>query len=75
LWLLSDKSRCLARVRLDEPLTPENDEIRHLAEVWRLPKGATKPEGMVALDDDRLLVAMDTRSATGNGLVLERPDR
>ena len=75
LWLLSDKSRCLARLALDEPLTPENHEIRQLAEVWRLPKGATKPEGVVALDDDRLLVAMDTGSATGNGLVLERPHR
>jgi len=75
LWLLSDKSRCLARLALDEPLTPSSNEIRHLGEVWRLPKGTTKPEGVVALDDDRLLVAMDTRSTTGNGLVLERPER
>jgi len=75
LWLLSDKSRCLARLPLDEPLTPSNNEIRHLGEVWRLPKGTKKPEGVVSLDDDRLLVAIDTPSATGNGLVLERPHR
>ena len=73
LWLLSDKSRCLARLPLDEPLTPSNDKIRRFAEVWRLPKGTTKPEGVIALDDDRLLVALDTASTTGNGLILERP--
>ena len=74
LWLLSDKSRCLARLPLDEPLAPSSDEIRELAEVWRLPKGTDKPEGVVGLDDDRLLVAMDTSSTTGNGIILELPD-
>lgn len=73
LWLLSDKSSCVARVPLDEPLTPSGREIRQVEEVWRLPKKTEKPEGIVALDDDRLLVAMDTSSTTGNGLILERP--
>ena len=73
LWLLSDKSRCVARLPLDEPLTPSGEEITEIGEVWRLPKGTVKPEGIAPLDHDRLLVAMDTSSTTGNGLVLERP--
>lgn len=73
LWLLSDKSRCVARLALAEPLAPSSEEIIDIAEVWRLPKGTVKPEGIAPLDHDRLLVAMDTPSTTGNGLVLELP--
>jgi uncharacterized protein YjiK len=73
LWLLSDKSAAIARLSLDPPLEPDDDEIRELDGVWRLPKETRKPEGFAALDDGRLLVAMDTDDDHGNGLIVERP--
>jgi hypothetical protein len=73
LWLLSDKSCALARLSLESPLAPDDDEIRELDELWRLPEGTEKPEGIVALDDRRLLVVMDTKEARDNGLIVERP--
>ena len=73
LWLLSDKSVSIARLALDLPLEPDDDEIRELDELWRLPKGTKKPEGFVALDDHRLLIAMDTPDEVGNGVIVERP--
>lgn len=73
LWLLSDKSRCVARLPLQVPLRPGGDEITELAEVWALPDGTEKPEGIAALEPNRVLVAMDTRTTRGNGLVVARP--
>jgi len=73
LWLLSDKSRRVGRVGLDVPLDPDDDEVRDLDEIWKLPKGAEKPEGIAALGDGRVLVALDTRSTSGNGLIVTRP--
>jgi hypothetical protein len=73
LWLLSDKSRCIARLTLEVPLRAGVPEITQLHEVWRLPKGAIKPEGFAALDSERFLVAMDTGSVLGNGMIVERP--
>lgn len=73
LWLLSDKSRCVARLSLDTPLRPADGEIRHLDKVWRLPKGTEKPEGIAAIDDEHVLVAMDTNSTSDNGLIARRP--
>ena len=73
LWLLSDKSRRVGRVGLDVPLDPDDDEVRDLDELWKLPKGAEKPEGIAALGDGRVLVALDTRSTSGNGMIVTRP--
>lgn len=74
LWLLSDKSCSFGRVSLDSPLPPGSGEIAELADVWRLPKGTTKPEGVAIIDDNRILVAMDTKSRHDNGILIERPD-
>lgn len=74
LWLLSDKSRCVARISLDTPLSPGGGVIRALDEVFRLPKGTRKPEGIVALDDEHVLVAMDTDLTQANGLIVGRPE-
>jgi hypothetical protein len=48
--------------------------VRRLDEVWRLPKGIEKPEGVVALDRRRALVAMDTGRRKRNGMIVEAPD-
>lgn len=73
LWLLSDKSRALGRVSLATPLRPAGPDITGLDELLRLPKGTEKPEGMVVIDDHRLLVASDTKSTHDNGIIVERP--
>ena len=73
LWLLSDKSSAVARLSLRTPLRLPDDTIRRFDELWRLPKKAKKPEGVVALDDGRILVAMDTDSTRRNGMVVYRP--
>ena len=54
LWLLSDKSRCVARLALDTPQRPSHSKIRHFQEIWRLPKHTKKPEGIAAVDVDQL---------------------
>lgn len=74
LWLLSDKSQRVGRLGLDVPLAPADDEVRDLDEIWDLPDGAVKPEGIAALGDGRVLVALDTGSTTGNGMIVTRPD-
>lgn len=73
LWLLSDKSQRVGRLRLDVALAPDDDEVRDLDEVWQLPDRAVKPEGIAALGDGRVLVALDTPSTSGNGMILIRP--
>ena len=73
LWMLSDKSQRVARLALDEPLGPDADRITELAEIWALPDGVVKPEGIAALGEGRVLVAMDTSSKTANGMIVTRP--
>ncbi len=74
LWLLSDQSESVARLSLEPRLVPGGGAIRSLDDVWRLPKGVDKPEGVVALDGRRALVAMDTRRRKHNGMVVAAPD-
>jgi hypothetical protein len=74
LWFLSDKSRCVARLSLDRPLSPGGGAIRTFDEVWRLPKGTEKPEGISALASNRVLVAMDTDLTQANGMIVGRPE-
>jgi hypothetical protein len=73
LWLLSDKSACVARMTLDEPLLATSDRIERFDEAWALPEGAVKPEGFAALAADRVLVVLDTKTTTGNGIIVTRP--
>ena len=73
LWLLSDKSSAVARLSLDTPLGLGDATIRNFDELWRLPKRTKKPEGIVALDEEHILVAMDTGSTRRNGMVVCRP--
>jgi len=73
LWLLSDKSSAVARLSLDTPLELPDAKIRNFDELWRLPKRTKKPEGIVALDEGHILVAMDTGSTRRNGMVVSRP--
>ena len=49
-----------ARVALTTPLRPGGSEITRLDELWRLPKGTKKPEGMVVIDQSvaRLLLQL-----------------
>jgi hypothetical protein len=60
-------------MELDEPLPAMSGSIERLAEVWALPKGAVKPEGFAELDAGRMLVVMDTKTTTGNGIIVTRP--
>jgi hypothetical protein len=69
LWLLSDKSRAVARLTLDSPLR-RDDEISDVDDLWELPPEIEKPEGMVVLDDRLVLVAMDTDDAGRNGAIV-----
>jgi len=75
LWLLSDKSRSVGRLSLEVPLPAHDATIRGLTELWCLPKKTKKPEGIVALDDRRILIGMDTPSMHDNGIITRRPVR
>jgi hypothetical protein len=72
LWLLSDKSRSVALV--DLPLAAGGGEIDAVAECWRLPKGAEKPEGLASLGDGRVLVVLDQPGGGRTGWVVDRAD-
>lgn len=74
LWMLSDKSACLARLSMDHPLPRAGGEIRHVDELYRLPADVAQPEGIAALDTNLVLLAMDTAEPRDNGLLLTRPD-
>ncbi len=41
--------------------------------MWRLPKHTKKPEGVAAIDEDHILIAMDTKSMLDNGIIAQRP--
>ena len=73
LGLLSDQSRTIGRIELDEALPPVGGAVREVCDVWRLPKKAKKPEGMAALPDRRLLIALDTGSTQRNGMIVVAP--
>lgn len=73
LWLLSDKSRTLGRLRLDPPLSPDGGRIGTIDGVWRLPKHVHKPEGLATLGPGRFLVCLDTDSTENNGVVIVPP--
>jgi hypothetical protein len=68
LYLLSDKSQSIARVAVLAP----GDERASADEIWALPKLDGKPEGLALTRNGRAIVALDTKKAKGN-LVLLRP--
>lgn len=75
LWLVSDKSRAVARLTLDRGLPAGGGRIEHLDEVAALPASANKPEGIAAVEVGRALVVLDTRATRGNALIIGRPER
>ena len=75
LWLLSDRSAVVARLGLDAGLPRGGGPIRTLDDVFGLPKGATKAEGIAVVEPGRALVVLDAPTTTGNGMLLSRPDQ
>ena len=73
LWLLSDQSATLGHLILDRPLPAEGGKIGSIGEAWRLPKGTVKPEGVVSLGNGQILIAIDTKQETDNGMIVELP--
>jgi hypothetical protein len=69
LYLLSDKSQSIARVG---ELVP-GDPVARADEVWQLPRLDGKPEGLALTRNGRAIVALDTRQARENLVLLEPP--
>lgn len=68
LYLLSDESRCIAR--LESSVSPGQRRVR-VTGMWRLPDEAEQPEGLVLLDDMTPVVAIDSQEPAGNVFVLD----
>ncbi len=69
LYLLSDKSASIAR--LDD--LPAGGGVATAMATWRLPHLDGKPEGLAFTPNGRAIVALDTRKARHNLLLLEPP--
>ena len=69
LYLLSDKSQSIARVG---DLVP-GDPVARADEVWQLPRLDGKPEGLALTRNGRAIVALDTKQARDNLVLLEPP--
>lgn len=69
LYLLSDKSASIVRVG---ELTP-GDPVARAEEVWELPTLDGKPEGLALTRNGRAMVALDTKKAKENLVLLEPP--
>jgi len=69
LYLLSDKSQTIARV--DDLVA--GDPVAHADEVWKLPLLDGKPEGLALTRSGRAIVALDTKVAKENLVLLEPP--
>ncbi len=67
LYLLSDKSASIARL---DDLTPGGGTVSPSAS-WRLRDLGGKPEGLAFTADGRAIVALDTRKARHNLVLLE----
>jgi uncharacterized protein YjiK len=68
LYLLSDESRCIAR--LEQPLPPEQPRLS-VTGIWTLPVEIEQPEGLVLLDDHTPVVAIDRQEPRSNLFVLD----
>ncbi len=69
LYLLSDKSQSIARVA--ELVV--GDEVARADEVWMLPTLDGKPEGLALTRNGRAIVALDTKQAKENLVLLDPP--
>ncbi len=69
LYLLSDKSASI--VRLGELVV--NEWVARADQVWELPTLDGKPEGLALTRNGRAIVALDTKRASGNLVLLEPP--
>ena len=69
LYLLSDKSQSIARV--GELVV--GDPVARADEVWELPMLDGKPEGLALTRNGRAMVALDTKKAKENLVLLEPP--
>jgi hypothetical protein len=67
LYLLSDESRCIARVEPD--LQPAEKKLS-ITRLWRLPPELEQPEGLVIDDDMGAIVAIDRAERAENLFVL-----
>jgi uncharacterized protein YjiK len=68
LYLLSDESRCIAR--LESSVSPGQRRLG-VTGMWRLPEDLEQPEGLVLLDDMTPVVAIDTQDPAANIFVLD----
>ena len=70
LYLLSDESRCIARVRAATAGGPELS----IEEIWELPEELKQPEGLIIMDDMVPLVAIDRDEQVKNLFVMQPLD-
>lgn len=68
LYLLSDESRCIARI---EHRLPAAQRKLSITGYWKLPEEIVQPEGLVLMDDMTPLVAVDRKERNRNLFVLE----
>jgi hypothetical protein len=68
LYILSDESRCIARV---EHRLPAAQRKLSITAYWKLPEEIVQPEGLVLMDDMTPLVAVDRKERDRNLFVLE----
>jgi SdiA-regulated len=68
LYMLSDESRCIAR--LEHRLPPEHRRLS-VTGIWTLPGVIEQPEGLVLLDDQTPVVAIDRQEPRSNLFVLD----
>lgn len=69
LYLLSDESRCIARV---EHQLPAAQRKLSITGVWKLPEEIVQPEGLVLLDDMTPMVAVDRKEPNQNLFLLDQ---
>lgn len=63
LYILSDESRCIARL---EPSLDPGDTRLTIETLWRLPEELEQPEGLVLTDDLSPIVAIDRKDRDAN---------
>jgi len=68
LYLLSDESRCIARV---EHQLPAAQRKLSITAVWKLPEEIVQPEGLVLMDDMTPLVAIDRKEPNQNLFLMD----
>jgi hypothetical protein len=70
LYLLSDESRCIARVKATTAGEPELS----IEEIWELPEELKQPEGLIVMDGMVPMVAIDRDEQAKNLFVMQPLD-